>query len=148
MVDVLKTLLRITYTVLRHGRWPAVLLMILIVANGVLLPLNLYFWEKIIDTTVQVMESGGSVLPILPYLLGFIVLLALYNLRELCEQIVRIRLTHRLRDNFLPQISRKMMNLEYWCLEDREIHDLIMRVGSSPEEQFVQTYWELLFVLV
>lgn len=48
--------------------------------------------------------------------------------------------------NLLPKISDKVLDLEYKYFEDLEIHDLIMRVGSSPEEQFVQTYWELLFV--
>ncbi len=96
---MLKNLLKIIRLVLKEGKLPAVILLILIITNGALVPINIYLWQQIIDISIHEFRTGGSIAPVLPYILGFIMILSLYNLRELLEQITKTKLTHRLRDN-------------------------------------------------
>lgn len=143
---MLVALLRIAELVLKHGRWPAFLLLVLIVTNGALTPINVWLARNTIDTAVGAVNSGSGMLAVLPWVLGFVVVLALYNLRELLEQVLQIRITHRLRDNLLPLIAHKTANLQYWCFEDSKTYDLISRIGTSPENQLTQSFWEMLFI--
>lgn len=143
---ILVALLRIAGLVLKHGRLPALLLLVVMVTNGALTPLGVLLSRNMIDSAIDAVGTGSGILAVLPWVMGFVVVMVLYNLRELLEQILKIRITHRLRDNLLPLIADKTANLQYWCFEDSHTHDLISRIGTSPESQLTQSFWEILFI--
>ena len=138
-------LLRIAGLVLKYARLPALLLVVVVVGNGLLTPLSVWLSRNVIDSATAAVRAGDGMRAALPWVLAFVVVLVLSNLRELLEQILKIRIAHRLRDNLTPLIADKVANLQYWCLEDSHTHDLIHRVGNDPEGQFTQGFWQLLF---
>lgn len=143
---MLSSLLQMIGLVLKHGRLPAFLLVVLVVTNGALAPLIVWLSQHLIDETVAAVREQASFAAALPWLLALLLVLIAHNTRELMEQVLKIRLTHRLRDSLCPAVAQKLNRLQYWCFEDSEEKDLIERVGSSPESQFTQVFWEVLFV--
>ncbi len=144
----MRNLLKCIGLVFRHGGFPAFLLTVLIVTNGALAPLSVWLWQNIIDSVTANIGNGslahtvgeGGFMAAVPWIAAFVFVLLLYNMRELSKQVLMIGITHRLRDNLLPAIADKILNLDYWCFEDRNINDLISRVGNSPENQFTRVF--------
>lgn len=146
VIDLVTRLAKLIRLVLNNGGWRARILFLLIVSNGALAPIKTWLLRNVVDSVVTD-QSGSSILAAaLPWVAGLVLVLLLYNLRELAEQILKIRLTHKLRDRLSPIIAQKAMDTQFWCFEDSQTRDLMSRAGSSPENQFTQTFWGVLFL--
>lgn len=142
MHDIYKSILLIY----KKGKHISILLTVLIVGNGILLPLSAYFIKSIIDVGANELKMGTKLTPILPWVFALVGVLILYNLRELLEQLLKVKLSHKLRDEIMPKVVEKYKKIEYSCFEDKETQDLLSRVGSNPEETFTSVFGTFLFL--
>lgn len=101
-------LLRIAGLVLKYARLPALLLVVVVVGNGLLTPLSVWLSRNVIDSATAAVRAGDGMRAARPWVLAFVVVLVLSNLRELLEQILKVRIAHKLRDNLAPLVADKV----------------------------------------
>ncbi len=140
--DVLKAL----KLVLRTGGLPAVILAVAVIGNGALSPLSVWLTKKTIDTGIDRLSGDGDIQTFLSWIILLILVLVVYNIRELTEMVLKIRITHRLRDNLVPIIAQKYERMKYSCFENSKTADLISRIGNSPEKSIANMFWDLLYI--
>lgn len=105
-------------------------------ADGLILPLNTWLVQYLIDETVMLYQAGKTdFLPLLPLVILSALFLLLKNVRQLTEEFLTIHITNRLRLKYNRCFAEKISKIKYEVFENEEKMDLFSRVSTDAAEQ-------------
>lgn len=129
-------------TVFRAAPMMAAVMALLVISNGALGPLLAFLIKSIIDevSTQSRWQYIGC------YLLLFICTMLLMKLREVLEELIKVRFVHKIREKIVPELFSAFENMPYEYLENQDTVNLISRIGSAPEVMLYDIYHNMLFL--
>lgn len=131
---------------MNYGGFQAVLLLLLMILTGLANPINTVIITKLVNTGVESFQAKAISKEFIIVGIIFLVVLIYYSVYSFFYDILKISISRKLRNRLMPRIIYKIKRLEYHNFEDKDIKDLISRVGSSPDVHFANIYWQSLFL--
>ena len=127
---------------IKHSFLTSTALILIVLLNGVLIPLEIQFRGSLIDNILAAKSSGGTVLLLILFFIG----LSIYNnFSNTSQEFLKLKMKFVASKIIIPEINTHRACLEYKYYENTETYNLLQRVYSSdikskPEEITVSTY--------
>ncbi len=113
-----------------------ILTVLLSVVGGLTSALLVIILTNIINSAVEMIINTSYNYTWLIINLLLFALICLFNIiKENCITLLSIALSQKLRNVFLPMVFEKYNKIDYLVFENKDYLDLLMRVGTAPEEQ-------------
>lgn len=132
----------------RYAPFSSVGIILFYCADGLILPLNTWLVQFLIDETAAIYQAGrNEILPLLPPVIFLALFLLLKNARNLIEEFLTIHMTNRLRLKYHRFFAEKLSRVKYEVFENAEKMDIFSRVSADAGEQAVSYLFRITAIL-
>ena len=137
----------LVYYVFRCNVFVFTLWMLILIASGLVIPLNILFKQQFIDSSINAYNNKLPFMSIQPYLIP-IILVYLFNfLKDPLKELFYKRIYLKIRANLLLEMNKKKSKLNYEYIENSDASDLIDRVMTEPEKRVLE-FCQRIFLLI
>jgi ABC-type multidrug transport system fused ATPase/permease subunit len=139
-MDMLKDCIRSISVIWRCAKLPVIFKILQSILTAILTPMSIYFAQLLIDNIGH--YKNNLVNP--SYIFGILMLLLLSNLflvgSGFFDNLINISLQRSVNRNLTTIIVNKLLTIDYWCFEDRNIADTMNRMGGAPQNNILNIY--------
>ena len=114
------------------------------IINGLMLPLNSYLIQKIIDNALFAYQSQTvRYTDIIPLLILLAICMLIQNSHNIIDEFINIHLSNTFRLKYCRVLAEKYCRLKYEVFEDENKKNILSRIGNDPTEN-VMSYLSLI----
>ena len=132
----------------RYAPWLTILKIFQIGLSAVLGPLSIYFTQRIIDVTADVITNGADWNDLALWVSLLLFSMLFFNAigGGFLDGIFYVSIRRKLNVGMTPDVLDKFSRLEYACFEDKDVQDTLQRMSSDPQDKVFQLFLTILNV--
>lgn len=122
------------------ARLPAILKILQSILTAVLTPMSIYLTQILIDNIERFTAGEASLSYIIGIFIGLLISLIFLSSSAFFDQLIKISLERGVNQNLTTIIVKKFLTVDYWCFEDRDIADVMNRMGEAPQKNILNIF--------
>ena len=129
---------------LKYAKLGTIIMILMAIINGLMLPLNSYLIQKIIDNALFAYQSQTvRYTDIIPLLILLAICMLIQNSHNIIDEFINIHLSNTFRLKYCRVLAEKYCRLKYEVFEDENKKNILSRIGNDPTEN-VMSYLSLI----
>lgn len=124
----------------QHARILTIVKILQSLMVAVLTPLNIYATQQLIDSVIDLINNGNNVYSVC---VNIIVVLGCHMFlaaNSFFENILQLKLEKQMENNMATEILKKLSLIDFYCFEDKDSLNTILRMGKRPHEKIINVF--------
>ncbi|QSX05250.1 ABC transporter ATP-binding protein [Sedimentibacter sp. zth1] len=140
----LKEIVSILNLVCKNAPFQFLFKLFVVIIIAILRPLNVYFFQNVIDNIVQ-SEAGATLnSEVLLWLCLFCISTLIVINVNFINNIQNISLKKKFNIKFLNSMLYKYKKIDYSCFENTEVHNIITRMGDNLDKTIIELFLRII----
>lgn len=137
---MIRNLFRCFRTVFKFAAYPAAILSLISIINGLTLPLSVIFTQRLIDSFISFLQNHTSISTILCNAGVLAAIILFMNHVSFISNMFFISLEKILTENLSGSILNKTLKIQFSCFEDEGLHDALKKIKNKPAAKIITLF--------